>query len=126
MNAIVVRIRYWAPRVMCIAFAAFLSLFALDVFTMPLGPGEKAVALAMHLIPTAIVLVTLLVVWRWEWIGALAFPALAVYHLVSFWERRMDWSGYAVIEVPLVLLGVLFLLSWRDRQAAVRQARAAG
>jgi hypothetical protein len=117
MSETIQRLLFWAPRLFCIAFAAFLGIFALDVFDMPVGPMEKAFALMMHLIPSATVLVALAIVWRWEWVGALIFPLLAAFHLLSMWGRRLDWSGYAVIEVPLVLLGILFLVNWRNRKA---------
>jgi len=73
----------------------------------------KAVKL-MHLIPTGIVLVVLIAVWRRERIGAVLFPLLAVSHLVTMWGQ-LDWSGYAVIDGPLLLLGILFWVSWRNR-----------
>ena len=75
---------------------------------------QKALALVMHLIPTAIVLVALAVAWRREWIGAVLFPLLAVLHLVMAWGR-FDWSAYVVIEGPLLLLGALFLVNWLNR-----------
>ena len=50
------------------------------------------------------------------WAPRLFCIAFAAFHLVSMWGR-LDWSGYAVIEVPLVLLGVLFLVNWRSSQA---------
>ena len=106
---------FWTPRLLCIAFAAFLAIFALDVFNLPLGPADKAFALMMHLIPSAIVLFALAIVWRWEWVGVFIFPGLAMFHLVSKWGQ-LDWSGYALVEAPLLLLGILFLGSWRNRR----------
>jgi len=32
MNALLKRLFFWSPRILCILFAVFLSLFALDVF----------------------------------------------------------------------------------------------
>lgn len=116
MNETTKRLVYWTPRILCIGFAAFLSIFAADVFGMPLDFGAKALALLMHLIPTLIVLVALAVVWRREWIAAVLFPLLAAVHLVTKWGQ-LDWSGYAVIEGPLLLLGALFLVSWHNRAA---------
>lgn len=104
----------WTPRILSLAFAAFLSLFALDVFQLRLTAAEKAFALVMHLIPALMVLAVLALVWRRAWIGAILFPLLAVVHLVWSWGR-LAWSGYVVIEAPLVLLGVLFWMSGRYR-----------
>ncbi|HEX4947575.1 MAG TPA: hypothetical protein VFZ34_12975 [Blastocatellia bacterium] len=114
MNETTKRLAYWTPRVLCIAFAVFLSIFALDVFDMPVDFWQKALALLLHLIPTALVLVALAIVWRHEWIGAILFPMLAALHLVTMWGR-LNWVGYVLIEGPLLLLGVLFLMNWRNR-----------
>lgn len=108
------RLVYWAPRVLAIAFAAFLGIFALDVFSSPGDFRQKTLALFMHLIPTAIVLVILALAWRREWIGAILFPLLGVLYLTSAWGR-FDWSTYFVIGGPLIALGALFLINWRNR-----------
>jgi len=103
---------YWAPRILSLLFAGFTGLFALDVFQGHPSPGEALVALLMHLIPTGIVLLILAAAWRWEWVGAAAFPALGLLYLVTAWGR-FHWSAYAVIAGPLFLLGILFLIAWR-------------
>ena len=114
MNKTAQRLVYWTPRILCMAFAAFLSIFATDVFSMPGGFWQKTVALLMHLIPTGVVLVALMIVWRLEWIGAVIFPLLAVFQLVTKWGQ-LHWSGYAMIDGPLLLLGLLFWINWRNR-----------
>ena len=112
------RLVFWTPRIICLLFAAFISLFALDVFDENHGFWNIALALAMHLIPTAIVLIILAASWRWEWLGALIFPALGVFYIINFWGR-FHWSVYAIIAGPLFLLGALFLLGW-VRRAEIR------
>lgn len=108
------RLVFWTPRIMCIAFAAFLAIFALDVLSMPGGVWYKARALFVHLIPTGMVLIVLVIAWRREWIGAVVFPLLAIVHLVTNWGQ-LHWSAYAIIDGPLLLLGILFLVNWRMR-----------
>ncbi len=105
---------YWTPRILCLAFAAFLSIFAIDVFGMPFNFWQKMHALFMHLIPTWVVLAVLALVWRREWVGALLFPLLAVVHLATKWGQ-LDWSAYVMIEGPLVLLGIFFWFNWQYR-----------
>lgn len=106
----------WAPRLLGLAFAGFLALFAADVFDTPLSVPEKGFALLMHLVPSFLVLVALAVVWRREWIATLVFPLLAALHLAMAFGR-LHWSAYVLIEGPLLLIGLLFLLSWRQRTA---------
>lgn len=103
---------FWAPRILCILFAVFVSLLALDVFGEGYGFWETVVALLMHLIPTAIVIVVLLLAWRWEWIGGILFIALGILYIVIFWEAG-EWIAYLIISGPLFLVGALFLLNWR-------------
>ncbi|MBD3368986.1 hypothetical protein GF402_01330 [Candidatus Fermentibacteria bacterium] len=108
------RTLYWAPRILGIAFAVFISLFALDVFGEGNGFREAMLGFAIHMIPTALFVVLLVLAWHWEWIGATAFLALGAYYLVSTWGR-MHWAAYATISGPLFLLSVLFLLNWLQR-----------
>ena len=78
MNTASRRLLFWTPRVICIAFAIFLSLFALDVFNEGYGFGKTLLALLIHLVPVYIVLLVLAIAWRWEWIGAAGFAGLAL------------------------------------------------
>jgi len=102
----------WSPRVLCIAFALFLSLFALDVFSEGLGLWKTILALAIHLIPTAFVVVVLALSWRWEWVGAILYISAGILYLIEA-RHHPDWV--VVISGPLFLVGVLFLLNWLKR-----------
>ena len=102
---------FWTPRVLCILFAMLLSLFASDVFSEGFGFWRTILALLIHLVPVYIVVIALVIAWRWEWVGAILFIALALFYLVGSWGR-FHWSAYLVISGPLVLLGVLFLFNW--------------
>ena len=114
MHTAVKRVLFWAPRVLCILFAAFLSLFSLDVFGEGLGFGETVLALLIHLLPVFLVILVLIVAWRWEWVGAVLFAALAILYLVLT-KGREHWTAYAAISGSLVLIGLLFLLNWIHR-----------
>ena len=114
MRESIKRLLFWTPRILCILFAAFISLFALDVFGEGYGFWETIWALLMHMIPTALVVIALAVSWRWEWIGALLFIGLGAFYIVMTWGR-FDWTSYAPISGPLFLIGVLFLVNWRLR-----------
>jgi hypothetical protein len=52
-----------------ILFAAFITVFALDVFSEHYGFWETLFALAIHLIPAGLIVVGLAVSWRWELVG---------------------------------------------------------
>ncbi len=119
------KVLYWAPRVLCILFGVFLSLFSLDVFEAGRGVGETLLGLMIHLAPVFLVALILAVSWRREWVGAVAFTALAVLYLVSTGGRQ-HWAAYASISGSLALIGVLFFLNWIARRRAGGGAAPAG
>lgn len=106
---------YWAARILGLCFAVFISLFALDVFGGNESAGTKMLAFLMHLIPTFVLLGILAIAWRWEWVGAIAFPALGIAYIVTAWGR-FPWGTYLVIAGPLFVLGGLFLANWLGRR----------
>src|ERR1019366_5759961 len=112
MTAYSRRILVWTPRALGIAFAIFLSLFALDVFSEGFVFLKTLFALMMHLIPTAITLGILALAWRWEWIGAVGFGSAGLLYAKWAW-RHPSWI--LTISGPLFVLAALFLVSWLKR-----------
>ena len=106
---------FWSPRALCILFAVFISMFALDVFGEGQGFWQTTIALLFHLIPTALIVVALALAWRWEWLGAVLFFLLALGYVAMVGLCR-PWSWYAFISGPLLLVAVLFLLNWIYRK----------
>jgi len=98
---------YWAPRALGIAFAIFISLFALDAFSTNLPFGKQLLAFAVHLIPTYLIILVLALAWKREWLGTAGFIALGT---LSMW--RYHSSVYLVISGPAFLIGMLFLADW--------------
>ena len=100
----------WSARILGIAVCVFLGVFALDAWE-PGKPVARTVAdFLIHLLPSAIVLTIVAMSWRRPWIGGVAFLVLAVVYaaLVGF---RFDWV--LAISGPLLIVGLLFLWSWR-------------
>lgn len=114
MSLIARRLLFWTPRVLGIAFALFISLFAMDVFEAHYPLPQLLVALGMHLIPTAFIVLALAVAWRWEWVGALLFLGLGVAYVLGT-RSHFQWVACAAIAGPALLMGLLFLLNWRYR-----------
>lgn len=114
MNSIAKKSLYWTPRLLCIAFALFLSLFALDVFDEHQG-WDIVVALLIHLVPVYLVVGVLALAWRWEWIGAVLFTGLGIFYIVWTWGK-FHWLAPICISGPLFLIGGLFLLGWVRRR----------
>ncbi|MCB0051707.1 MAG: hypothetical protein KDE24_19425, partial [Caldilinea sp.] len=84
-----------------------------DVFGQGTSLWETTVGLMMHLIPTALLLVVLLVAWRWPWIGGVAFLLVAglfVWQFGGGWGS--EWSLYLLFVGTPALMGALFLANW--------------
>jgi hypothetical protein len=111
MKSVSKRLLYWVPRILTMLFAVFVSVFALDVFDEHLSFGPLMLALFLHLIPTFVLLIGLVLAWRWEWIGAVAYCALGVLYIYNF-AGRFPPLTYVVIAGPLFLIGALFAANW--------------
>jgi hypothetical protein len=107
------RMLFWSPRVLSILFVLFISLFALDVFNEGLGFWQTLLALLIHLIPTGLVIVAIVLAWYREWIGAVLFIAGGLWYLFAN-LRHVSWI--LTISGPMLLIGILFLLSWLYRK----------
>ncbi len=104
---------FWAPRVLGILFILFVSLFALDVFEEGLDFWGTTLALLVHLLPSIAMATTLIIGWRWEWVGALGFSGFAIWYIAFTLNRgRFELVAYAfLVGIPLVI-GILFLVGW--------------
>ena len=119
MNPLAAKAAFLAPRVLAILFILFVSMFALDVFGEGRGFWQTLTALAIHLIPSFVMLAALVVAWRWEWAGAVLFAACGMFffHIV-----RGPWWGKSLFASPCFLTAWLLLLSWRGKRAQQRHA----
>ena len=124
MSRATARLLYWSPRIISVAFAVFLSLFALEAFNQVHGAGRILLAFSMDLIPALVIVAALIVAWRWEWIGAVLFFLAAVYYAWSWTvpPRHIHWAPIVGISGPLLVMAALFLVSWIER-SKVRLAR---
>ena len=109
MNATNWRGRLLVPRIIMILFGLFLMLFALDVFEIDAPLGQQIIGFLISLIPGILALAVVAVGWRHpQWSGWAAL-ALAVVFTVWFGTWR-DVVAFAIVSLPLLLMGVLFLL----------------
>lgn len=104
----------WGPRVLGLLMSVFLSLFALDAFSEGKPLMEALPAFAVHVAPAVCLLIIVGLSWRWEWLGGVAFIGLSVAYATMMAHGRLDWM--LLISAPLVVIGSLFLLSWRHHE----------
>ena len=122
MNDFSKRALFWTPRALSIAFIAFLSIFALDVFDEHLGFWQSVLAFIVHQIPVFALLAALILAWRWEWIGAALYSAAGLLYVawaVSMSRpvppaKRVIWI--LLIAGPAFLIAGLFLANWLKRR----------
>jgi hypothetical protein len=123
------RLLYWTPRILSILFIVFLALFSLDVIQPGMGIGQILLGLFMHNIPVLVMVVLLIIAWKYEIVGAvtfiifgLAYLGLSIYRIANsdmFWLAGLI-SGL-VISGPALLTGVLFLIGWRKKKVRTAQ-----
>ncbi len=100
---------YWTPRILSIMFLCFLAVFSLDVISPGLSFWQIAAGLFIHNIPVFILLIVLLISWKYEIIGGIIFIIAG-----SFFTVRMLWFGLSqsIIAAPALLIGILFIVNW--------------
>jgi len=98
---------HWLPRILVILYILFISLFALDVFA-EYGFPEVLVALFMHLIPSFILIIMLILAWKKPKYGGISFMFLSLGFTLQFNTNRMFISFILLTCIPL-LIGILFL-----------------
>ncbi|NCN98564.1 hypothetical protein COU62_03210 [Candidatus Pacearchaeota archaeon CG10_big_fil_rev_8_21_14_0_10_35_219] len=109
---------YWLPRILTIVLIIFISIFALDVFSDFTGV-ELLVALFMHLIPSLILIVVLVVAWKWEKIGGILFIITAIVTTI-FFKTYQDIIVFLLISLPPLAIGILFLINSKNRKKTKR------
>ena len=91
----------WLARILGIGVALFVALFALD------AADEGVRSIAVHAIPTLLLLAIVAIGWKYPRVAAAAFIGLGGYYATSV--GRMDWI--LVVATPLFLVGLLFFVS---------------
>lgn len=105
------RLLLWAPRVLGAVTCLFLGLFALDVFNEEKTFLEALPAFAIHVAPAVFLCAIVAASWEREWLGGTVFIVLGLAY-IGLASGRLDWV--LVISGPLLAVGALFLLSWRQ------------
>jgi hypothetical protein len=118
MNRRFDKIIYWMPRVLSILFILFLTMFSLDVFDGDYGFFGTILGLLIHNIPSFVLLGILIISWKYEIVGGVAYilagMAFIVLRLAP--ENADPWYMILltslIISGPAILIGILFLIGW--------------
>ena len=107
----------WLPRVICILAILFVSMFAMDSFSPGNTIWQNTTALLMHLIPSFVLLIILIVAWKWELTGGILLTVAGLawctfVFVINLRRTHSVWAALMIITMlglPFVLAGVLFI-----------------
>ena len=106
---------FWTPRILAILFILFLTMFSLDVFEENYGFWGTIVGLFMHNIPSLILLIVLIISWKYELVGAIAFILGGILYLAwvltNVISTGFEWYYLAwALQISGIafLIGILF------------------
>ena len=106
---------YWAPRIISILFALFISMFGFDVFDMGIGFPEIILAFFMDMLPAILVAMMIILAWKWELVGTILCAGLGLFYIFGM-NYDMDFVVFLLIPMPLFILAVLWFLAWRQKK----------
>jgi ABC-type multidrug transport system permease subunit len=110
---------FWMPRILSILFILFLALFSLDIFENNYTFWETILGLFMHNLPSLALLIVLIIAWRYEIVGAVAFILAGLFYifilLISGFQLYM-LLWILLISGPAFLVGILFLICWLQKK----------
>jgi len=108
---------YWSPRLAGVLIIFFVSLFALDMFSPEYTLTEMLVGFLIHMLPSIVMGLLLILAWRRPWIGFLAFLLASLYFLrfaLGGWGESA--GNFLLFSGPLLLVSLLFGINWLWRQ----------
>ena len=119
MNKKALKLIYWLPRIICILAILFVSLFALDAFEAGKTIWQQIATFLIHMVPSFILLIFLLIAWKWEFLGGIIFiligvgfsPWIFMHNYKMNNTIGMSLVTILLITFPFVLVGILFLIS---------------
>ena len=110
---------YWTPRILSILFLIFLALMSLDVFDMKLGFWGTIIGLFMHNIPVFILTILLIISWKHEIVGGIAFILAGILYIAILLMNAVK-TGFEVYYLAWAVqisgiaffIGIMFLVGW--------------
>ena len=100
------KLLYWIPRILAIIAILFMMMFSLDCFES--GGTDALICILMHNIPAFIIILVLVVAWKWELIGGILF-------IIAFFAGSIYFNGFGknwgamIVMLPFLFTGILFL-----------------
>ncbi len=105
------KLTFYLPRILSLLFVGFISLFSLDVFGSYHGLS-LIIALFMHLLLPALLLIFVLLAWKFGIIGAVVFTGFAILYGFQV-SDHIVWI--LLISGPSLIAGVLYFVDWYSK-----------
>ena len=100
---------YWVPRILTVIALFLMLMFSLDVFDGNETMGRKLLGFLMHNIPVLILIVILIISWKWEFIGGIFF--IVAFIVSCFFFHSFSGNPWSLaVTSPFLLTGILFIL----------------
>jgi hypothetical protein len=98
---------------------SLVSLFAFDSFSAECTFWQNLTAFLMHLVPSFILIVLLIVAWKWELIGGIIFVIIGLGMSPFIYSHNFHMNHSVgkslgvllIITVPFIIVGILFIVS---------------
>jgi len=113
------RVLLWIPRLLAMAFALFLAMFATDVTLEGTDFIQTSTAFIAHLLPSACVVLILVLGWKRDGLAALGFLLLAG----AFFIALSGWRNPVALPLTLPPLGIC--LAFLARMQLIRRSSSA-
>lgn len=119
------KVLYWTPRILVILAILFVSLFALDSFSPERTLWQNLAAFAMHMIPSFVLLIVLVIAWRWEFTGGVILTLIGLFFSVFLFIKNYHMNHSVpksllvilLISIPFVAAGILLIIHSRKRNS---------
>ncbi len=123
---------WWLPRILCVCAILFISMFALDSFEEEATVNQQMLNFMIHLIPSFILTMILMLAWEKELIGGLIFVAIGIItspfvFMLNYNRTHSVGTSLFIISIicfPFILVGVLFILNHLKRVRYFKEIKA--
>jgi len=102
----------WVLRILLILMILFWALFSLDVFTEQQGFWNILVGFLMHNIPVFVMIIILIIAWKWEHIGGMLLMLCVLGFAFFIFARsgRFMYGTLIMVGIPF-LIGAMFVVN---------------
>jgi len=113
---------FWLPRIITILFILFISMFALDIFDANLGFWGTILGLFMHLLPTIILTLILVIFWKKSIVLAGMWLAFGIWYIFMMLPNMLKQFEFYYISWLVMFSGTafviafLFFLEWKNKR----------